>query len=159
MNPAIALACCGSCSTSCPPRITCPELALKIPIITRIVVVLPAPLGPRKPKISPGATSMFRLSTAASRPYCLRKLIMRIMAELIYSTAMSPVNGRRIDGLRIVLARHCLVESSQSMKLLLFENFYFQVTDQLQNIDLPVDFAFHKLDVGHIGGKLIKHGV
>src|SRR5688572_7745971 len=144
MKPAMALACSGSRSTSCPPRITCPELALKIPIITRIVVVLPAPLGPRKPKISPGATSMFRLSTAASRPYCLDKLIMRIMAALIILSS---------------LAGHWLVESSQSIKLLLFENFYFQVADQLQNIDLPVDFAFDKFYVGHIGGKLIEHGV
>ena len=33
-----------------------------------IVVVLPAPLGPRKPKISPGSTSNEISSTAVSSP-------------------------------------------------------------------------------------------
>jgi hypothetical protein len=89
----------------------------------------------------------------------LRKLIMRIITNLIYSMAMSLCMDGELMDLRIVLARHWLVESSQSMKLLLFENFYFQVADQLQNIDLSVDFAFDKFDMGHIRGKLIEHGV
>ena len=34
----------------------------------RMVVVLPAPLGPRKPWISPGATSRLTPSTAVNEP-------------------------------------------------------------------------------------------
>ncbi len=29
----------------------------------------------------------------------------------------------------------------------------------MQDVDLPVDFAFEKLDVSHVGGKLIEYGV
>ena len=36
--------------------------------IIRIVLVLPAPLGPRKPKLSPGATSKSMASTAVKTP-------------------------------------------------------------------------------------------
>ena len=49
----------------CPTR---PELAFNIPIITRIVVVLPAPLGPRKPNICPAGTSRLRPLRAANLP-------------------------------------------------------------------------------------------
>ena len=38
------------------------------PISMRIVVVLPAPFGPRIPKISPGQTSRSRWSTATISP-------------------------------------------------------------------------------------------
>src|SRR5882757_5812346 len=37
----------------------------------RIVVVLPAPFGPRKPVTMPGRTSKLRSSTALVLPYCL----------------------------------------------------------------------------------------
>ena len=36
--------------------------------IMRIVLVLPAPLGPRKPKLSPAATSKSMPSTAVNTP-------------------------------------------------------------------------------------------
>src|SRR5215813_394669 len=35
----------------------------------RIVVVFPAPFGPRKPRISPGSTRKLTSSTAVTRPY------------------------------------------------------------------------------------------
>src|SRR3954451_10482613 len=41
-----------------------PDVAGKKPVRIFIVVLLPAPFGPRKPTISPRATSKFRLSTA-----------------------------------------------------------------------------------------------
>jgi hypothetical protein len=44
------------------------EVGRNRPIIMRIVVVLPAPFGPRKPKISPRATSSERSSTAVKEP-------------------------------------------------------------------------------------------
>src|SRR2546422_3363262 len=40
------------------------------PVRIRIVVVFPAPLGPRKPRISPLGTSNEMSSTAVTRPYC-----------------------------------------------------------------------------------------
>jgi hypothetical protein len=48
-----------------------PVLGRIRPSSKRIVVDLPAPLGPRKPNISPGATVRLRLSTATMRPKCL----------------------------------------------------------------------------------------
>ena len=43
------------------------------------MVVLPAPFGPRKPKISPSFTSRFRLSTAFTGSFCIsrRKVFVR----------------------------------------------------------------------------------
>jgi hypothetical protein len=43
-----------------------PELGVMNPASMRIVVVLPAPLGPRKPSTSPGFTSKLTSSTAVS---------------------------------------------------------------------------------------------
>ena len=43
---------------------TRPEVGFSSPAIMRMVVVLPAPFGPRKPWISPGATSRLTPSTA-----------------------------------------------------------------------------------------------
>jgi hypothetical protein len=45
-----------------------PEVGVMKPAIMRMVVVLPAPLGPRKPSTSPGSTVKLRSSTA-SRPW------------------------------------------------------------------------------------------
>ena len=45
----------ADCSkTSKPQTRTVPEVAGRKPVMIRIVVVLPAPFGPRKPSISPG---------------------------------------------------------------------------------------------------------
>src|ERR1051326_2627353 len=52
----------------------CPPLGRTRPRRILIVVVLPAPFGPRNPKISPGSTVRFRLSRASVRPYCLVRL-------------------------------------------------------------------------------------
>jgi hypothetical protein len=48
---------------------------------TRIVVVLPAPLGPRKPTTSPCSTVKVRLSMAALLPYSLVRAWTSIMAN------------------------------------------------------------------------------
>src|SRR5579863_1857620 len=54
--------------TSKPPTTARPEVGAINPHSTRMVVDLPAPLGPRKPKISPGWTSRFRSATAVKSP-------------------------------------------------------------------------------------------
>jgi hypothetical protein len=49
-----------------------------------IVVVLPAPLGPRKPKISPGETLKLMLSTAARSLYFLTRFSTWIILSVIF---------------------------------------------------------------------------
>src|SRR4051812_28715597 len=51
--------------------VTRPEVAGVSPTMTRIVVVLPAPLGPRKPVTSPGWQTKLTSSTAVNVPYFL----------------------------------------------------------------------------------------
>ena len=48
--------------------VTVPLVGLSRPIIMRIVVDLPAPLGPRKPVTVPGSTVKEMLSTAVFLP-------------------------------------------------------------------------------------------
>ena len=45
-----------------------------------MVVLLPYPLGPRKPNIVPSGTTSDRLSTATKLPYFLTRLEMRIVS-------------------------------------------------------------------------------
>src|SRR5262245_58634102 len=58
----------GSARTSTPPTIAVPEVGSSSPQSMRIVVDFPAPLLPRKPKISPRRTSKLTLSTATNCP-------------------------------------------------------------------------------------------
>src|SRR3972149_5415043 len=58
----------GSVVTSIPPTCAVPEVGASNPHSMRIVVDLPAPLLPRKPKISPRATSNDTSSTARNGP-------------------------------------------------------------------------------------------
>jgi len=51
-----------------PPTVAVPEVGSSNPQSIRIVVDLPAPLGPRNPKISPRRTSRFTWSTATKSP-------------------------------------------------------------------------------------------
>src|SRR5580700_2717989 len=64
---------CGFSSTSNPDTVAVPEVGGKKQVRTRMVVVLPAPLGPRKPTIWPLSTSKDMLSTATVRAYLLVK--------------------------------------------------------------------------------------
>src|SRR3989304_4077787 len=58
----------GSAETSMPPTRAVPDVGASSPHSMRIVVDLPAPLLPRKPKISPRATSNDTSSTATNAP-------------------------------------------------------------------------------------------
>ena len=49
--------------------VTSPEVGGVSPTITRMVVDLPAPLGPRKPVTRPGLAVKVTSSTAVKRPY------------------------------------------------------------------------------------------
>jgi hypothetical protein len=51
-----------------PATVPLPEVGFRSPQSMRMTVVFPAPLEPRKPKISPGATSKDTRSTATNSP-------------------------------------------------------------------------------------------
>src|SRR5437660_12148667 len=61
----------GFSSTSKPATVAVPEVGNRNPVSMRIVVVFPAPFGPRKPTISPFATSKETWLTATVRAYLL----------------------------------------------------------------------------------------
>src|SRR3954463_15558445 len=61
----------GCSITSYPATFAVPLVGGKKQVKTRIVVVFPAPLGPRKPTICPFSTSKEMLSTATFRAYRL----------------------------------------------------------------------------------------
>src|SRR5580700_5372126 len=59
-----------------------PEVGITLVVSMLAVVVLPAPLGPRRPNISPLATVRFRQSTAFIPPeYTLVRSFVRITAD------------------------------------------------------------------------------
>lgn len=60
---------CGPCSSGSLPKIVIvPEVRWEVAAIIRIVVDLPAPLGPSRPNDSPLATSKSMASTAVKSP-------------------------------------------------------------------------------------------
>src|SRR5712691_3422840 len=67
----------GCVATSKPPTVARPEVGGNSPQRMRIVVDLPAPLGPRKPKISPRFTSSETRSTAVKSPKRLTRFSVR----------------------------------------------------------------------------------
>src|SRR4030095_908375 len=73
MKPSDPFAASGSRSMSWLFTTIRPDEGFSKPAIIRIVVVFPAPLGPRKPWISPGATSRVTPSTAVKDPYFLTR--------------------------------------------------------------------------------------
>src|SRR6516162_11421355 len=81
----------GRSSTSKPATVAVPEEGGRKQVSMRMVVVLPAPFGPRKPTICPLATWNEIWSTAVVRAYLLVScvtLIMRLFDTTVsYSTA------------------------------------------------------------------------
>jgi hypothetical protein len=65
-----ALTAMGSAAASMPSTVAVPEVGGSWPLSICMVVVLPALLGPIKPKNSPCAIQRSRLSTAVSLPNC-----------------------------------------------------------------------------------------
>ena len=71
-----------------PATTTSPPSRRRIPQTIEIVVVLPAPFGPRRPYVSPGAISKLTPSTAWRSPNRLRRPLQR-------STGVTDVGSRR----------------------------------------------------------------
>src|SRR5258705_8748378 len=100
MKPRAAFAFSGSASRSWPSMTTRPAVGLSSPAMMRMVVVLPAPFGPRKPWISPLGTSKLTPSTAVNDPYFLTRPSTWIMDLLpprrrptAAPTRVAPWNG------------------------------------------------------------------
>src|SRR5882757_9013855 len=72
----------GAASISCPQTEACPVVGEMNPAIMRMVVDFPAPLAPRNPSTSPGATENVKSSTASLSPYRLDRFFVVIMAAL-----------------------------------------------------------------------------
>src|ERR1043165_6408677 len=68
MKPMCCRTCPGCVATSCPATRAVPDVGLRTVQRMRMVVVLPAPLGPSRPKISPARASKLTWSTAWTRP-------------------------------------------------------------------------------------------
>src|SRR3954464_107821 len=58
----------GASAMSTPPPTTPPAVGRRYPVMTRMVVVLPAPLGPRSPRTSPCSTSKVTSERASLLP-------------------------------------------------------------------------------------------
>src|SRR5512136_839386 len=69
--------------TSSPQTLTMPESGLIIPIVILIVVLLPDPLGPRSPLISPGSTCRLRSFTAFRFPNDFATFVRAIFANYL----------------------------------------------------------------------------
>src|SRR6202035_2519449 len=68
----------ASVTTSCPPTTAEPEVGGVSVVIIRISVVLPAPFGPSKPKISPVGTVKLTSFTATKSPNCFFSFLTSI---------------------------------------------------------------------------------
>src|SRR5258708_28607152 len=90
-----------SVAVSCPATRAVPDVALASVQRILIVVVLPAPLGPRKPKVSPLVTSKSMPRTAWTSPYCLVRPETYITASGLrpFPPGSSPATGLLITGL------------------------------------------------------------
>ncbi|MNQ99150.1 hypothetical protein D3C85_1148740 [compost metagenome] len=73
-TPTRMRACGARCGIGSPHSMSVPEAGVVRPSSMRSVVVLPAPLGPSRPKHWPRWTSRSRLSTTTVSPYSLRTL-------------------------------------------------------------------------------------
>src|SRR5258708_39871658 len=81
MKPREALAASGARARSWPLMVIRPLVGLSSPAMMRMVVVLPAPFGPRKPWISPGSTERLTPSTAVKEPYVLTRAPTPVVAS------------------------------------------------------------------------------
>src|SRR3954464_5317448 len=78
--------------------VTLPAVGLMRPTSMRMVVVFPAPLGPRKPKISPCCSSKETLSTMVFRPMIFVRLVavrVVVIAGTLSRQRRSPQRSQR----------------------------------------------------------------
>src|SRR5688572_7189794 len=102
MKPREDLAFSGSRARSWPLMTTRPDVGFRRPAMMRMLVVLPAPLGPRNPWISPGATSRLTPSTAVNEPYFLTRPSTWIMGS---GRGLRPAPAARLAAREVDLGR------------------------------------------------------
>jgi hypothetical protein len=78
-----------------PATVAVPPVAGIRPVIIRIVVVLPAPFGPRKPVTVPGSSSNDTWSTTVRSPYFLVSPLTVIISVLLVASGRSGVTAQR----------------------------------------------------------------
>src|SRR5215813_11636065 len=88
----------GSASRSAPATVAVPAVGRSSVVSIRRVVVLPAPLGPRKPTISPSATLRSTLRTASTVRLRVRKVRASPSASMIVMSC--PASSRRLIAVR-----------------------------------------------------------
>src|SRR5215813_5794750 len=93
----------GSASRSAPATVALPDVGRSSVVSMRSVVVLPAPLGPRKPTISPSATARSTPRTASTVRLRLRNVRVSPFASMIVMTC--PVSSRCLITVRFARAR------------------------------------------------------
>src|SRR5260221_11189807 len=81
MKPREAFAASGAWARSWPLMVIRPLEGLSSPAMMRMVVVLPAPFGPRNPWISPGSTERLTPFTAVEEPDVLTRAPAAVMAS------------------------------------------------------------------------------
>src|SRR5437870_8552267 len=92
----------GSATASTPSTSTRPAEGRRYPVITRMVVVLPAPLGPSSPRTSPAAMSKLTSSMARTRPK--RRPTPRTWTPAVTPRSGAVVGGGVADPLGVVVA-------------------------------------------------------
>src|SRR2546430_11357445 len=90
-HPIRCFTCIGSRRTSNPATDASPSVMSAKPVSNLIIVVLPAPFGPRRPKTVPEATFRVTWSTAVSFPYTL----VRFSVTIALSVMVHPVSLRK----------------------------------------------------------------
>src|SRR4051812_41680732 len=78
-----------------------PVVGWSSPRIIRMVVVLPAPLGPRNPVTTPGSMVQVRLSTARVSPNTLVSPANSIIAPIVSAPLLDDQAGPRAHARRI----------------------------------------------------------
>src|SRR6185295_13177048 len=161
MKPSEAFAASGACARSCPLIVMLPLVGLSRPAIMRMVVVLPAPFGHRKPWISPGATERLTPSTAVKAPYFLTSV----------STAITRSRGLR-PAMRLAVALgqgklegpQVLGGAPDQQRRVAFldrhlHDAHLGVADGGQYGRLPIQPAAGEPDVGGVRGELVESGI
>src|SRR5262245_6851332 len=163
MKPSEALAASGSRARSWPLITTRPDVCCSNPAMTRMLVVLPAPLGPRKPWISPSPTSRLTPSTAVKLPYFFTSSctwIMRASSRGARPAAaahlLAPGQG---EGRRARRAGRAHQRGDRARPLLHVEQRHARAPDEAQDDGLLVEAAPRQPEVHGVRRVLVQGGV
>src|SRR5437773_7195523 len=163
MKPSDALAASALVARSWPLMTTRPDVGLSSPAMIRIVVVLPAPFGPRNPWISPGATSRLTPSTAVKAPYLFTRFSTRIIALPRRPRPAAPASAipaRERDVHRPHVGCGTADEHGRGAgRDLEVEDLQPSPADHGEDQRLPLEPAARQPEVGHVGGELVEGGV